>query len=112
VHEVDQSPDRLLLCDPHAPPSERRRRGGERRTTPIWVSSDDLRRAASGGIRVRAHALVVRSRLVARRCSQKMLRSGRVDVGSLRRDPRARCLPRGDSYVDLLLWPRICLGVP
>jgi hypothetical protein len=41
-----------------------------------------------------------------------MPRSGRVDLDSLRQDSRARCLPRGDSYVDLLLWPRICPGVP
>jgi hypothetical protein len=70
AHEVDQSPDRLLSCDPHAPPSERRR-GGERRTTPVWASSDDLRRAASEGIRVRVHAPVVRGRLVAWRRSKK-----------------------------------------
>jgi hypothetical protein len=38
--------------------------------------------------------------------------SGRVDLDSLRQDSRARCLPRGDSYVDLLLGPRIHPGVP
>jgi hypothetical protein len=41
-----------------------------------------------------------------------MPRSGRVDLDSLRQDSRARCLPRGDSYIDLLLWPRIRPGVP